>query len=96
VDRVHTRLQSGRYVTLDNTRQPDDLRVDRRRDPRDRVELVVRHRREPRLDRVDAHLRQRRRYLSFGRPVERDTWRLLAVAQRRVEESYAVDLRRAG
>jgi hypothetical protein len=41
---------------------------------------------------VGAHLVERRRDRQFLVATERDAWRLLAVAQRRVENLYAVDL----
>ncbi len=57
------------------------------------LELRVGIDREPGLDDVGAHLVEQRGYVAFVLVTERRAWRLLAIAQRRVENPYTVNLR---
>src|SRR4029077_10366598 len=68
----------------------DDGAVDLARDRRDVRELRVGRPREARLDHVHPHPLQGPRDLELRGAVKRDARRLLAVAQRRVEDQTSV------
>ena len=72
-------------------REPGDHRaLDLARDPLDGLEVARRGDREAGLDHVDAQPRELLGDLELLRRVQRDARRLLAVAQRRVEDQYSV------
>ena len=92
---VLDRVVGGVDVGHMGSRQPGDHRrhIESEVGPGDRLhglEVAGRGDREARLDHVDAEPRQLRRDLQLLLRVERDPRRLLAVAQRRVEDQYSV------
>ena len=74
----------------------DHRTLDRAGDLLDRLEVARRGDREAGLDHVDAQPRELLRDLQLLLRVQRDAGRLLAVAQRRVEDQYSVGVLRSG
>src|SRR5439155_11422231 len=70
----------------------DHRALDRLRDRGHRLRVAWRGDREAGLDDVDPQARELMRDLELFLHVERDSRRLLAIAQRRVEDEYAVGL----
>ena len=88
---VLDRLVGGVDVRHVRARQArDDRALDRARDRLHGLEVARRGDREPGLDDVDAQAGELLRDLELLAGVERDAGRLLAVAQRRVEDQYSV------
>jgi hypothetical protein len=75
---------------LARARPADDRSMDLARDGLDGLEVAGRGDREARLDDVDAQARELVGDLELLGRVERDAGRLLAVAQRGVEDQYSV------
>ena len=89
--RVPYRLPAGVDVSRHRARQAGDRRAAHLfRDRRHGFEVARRRRREPGLDEVDPQALQRPRDLQLLLDVQRDARRLLAVAQRRIENQYLV------
>ncbi len=88
---VLERAPRGVDVTREGACEPRDHRpVDLARDALDGLEVTGRGDREAGLDHVHAQTRELLRDLELLLRVQRDARRLLAVAQRRVEDDYSV------
>ena len=92
---VADRLPCTLYVAGVDARKPgDDRPTDLAGDHLDGLEVTGRGDRKAGLDHIDAEPGELMRDLELLDGVERDAGRLLAVAQRRVEDQYSVWVRR--